>query len=73
MYEVQLVRRSKNGVVMPIAFSQDGELVGNVARRMLLEMESWRLGDEVLDAVADRMRQNVAAILTEKGANRKMV
>jgi len=67
MLEVQLVRRSRNGVVIPVARSDKRELVNHVAQAITKEMEAWRFRDEVLDDLAQRERKTLAEVLRAEG------
>jgi len=67
MIEVQLVRRSRNGVVIPFARSHDEGLVACVARRILKEVENWQFDDETLEAVARGEEEALRQILQEAG------
>ena len=67
MLEVQLVRRSRNGVVIPVARSDKRELVSHVAQAIVREMEAWRFRDEVLDDLAQRERKALSELLRTEG------
>lgn len=67
MLEVQLCRRSPNGVVIPLARDDSPVLVRSVARALLRKMETWRFSDEVLDALAKEERQAFVRTLEVEG------
>jgi len=67
MLEVQLVQRSRHGVVIPVARSDTPALVQDVADRILTEMDGWSFADEVLNSLARRERVTLKAILQEEG------
>lgn len=67
MLEVQLVRRSRSGVAIPVARSDTPELVRDVANRILIEMRRWSFQDELLDDFARRERAALESILETEG------
>lgn len=67
MLEVQLVQRSRHGVVIPVARPDTPALVQDVASRILEEMGRWVFQDELLDGFARRERAALESILTEEG------
>ena len=64
MLEVQLCRRSAMGAVIPIARSDDPDLVRLVARRIVDGMQRLRFTDPTLNEVAEveriKLRQHLA-------------
>ena len=67
MLEIQLVQRSHNGVVIPVARCDRADLVEYVAREILGEMERRKPRDEVLRAFAERERGALEKVLREEG------
>lgn len=67
MLEVQLVRRSRNGVAIPVARSGSRALVSSVAEAILAEMDRWRFEDEVLNDVAAQERRALRRLLRREG------
>ena len=67
MLEVQLVRRSRQGVVILVARSDRPDLVEDVADPILTEMEGWSFKNEVLVAFAERERTALKSILRDEG------
>jgi len=67
MLEVFVARRSRGGVVIPVARSHDEELVQLVASWILREMDEWDFSDEVLSDLADRERAAFRQILEDNG------
>ncbi len=67
MLEVQLCRRFRNGVVIPLARDDSPVLVRSVAKAMLRKMEGWRFDDEALDALAEQERQAFVRALEAEG------
>lgn len=67
MLEVFIARRSRNGVVLPIARSHSPDLVTDVARRVLSEMRAQKFSDEVLMAFVCAQTAALEAALEEEG------
>ena len=70
MLEVQLVRRSRNGVAIPVGRSDSPALVSSVADAILTEMDAWRFDDEALNDLAAKERRNLRDVLKREGMQR---
>lgn len=67
--EIQLCRRSALGMVVPIARSDDPELVRLVARRIVDGMQRLRFTDPTLNEVAEVERVKLRQHLAMEGVN----
>ena len=65
--EVQLCRRSAMGAVIPIARSDDPDLVRVVARRIVSDMRRLHFTDPVLDQIGEVERDKLQRHLAMEG------
>jgi len=67
MLEVQLCRRSKGGVVIPIARDHAPELVRMVVRYFYRQLEKRSFGDEVLNDTARLLHEAFVQAVEHEG------
>jgi hypothetical protein len=65
MLIVQLCKRSKNGVVIPLGWTSKRHLVREVAAAIVEELEREKFGDPVWDEAMQQTQQMVARAVQE--------